>query len=161
MKRVVSIVFAMALAGTASANQTDTNFLDGMTMHHKHGIDMARIAAQKASSSELRALAQKMIDDQEKDLRDFERMRDGAIQDDRPELADMPGMVGMDMKWLEAKSGREFDRAFAISMIDHHLGGIKMVDMETSRGARDAVKAKAREIRTKQRGDITRLARHK
>lgn len=161
MKRFVATAFAAALALPLSANQTDTDFLDGMTLHHRHGIEMAQMAVRKAESADLRRLAQKMVDDQQKDIADFERMREGSVAEQRPELADMPGMSGMNMRWLEAKDGREFDRAFAIAMIDHHLGGIRMANHETAQGGRAPVKSKAREIARKQRGEVRDLARHK
>ena len=152
---------AIAIAAPAVANQTDTDFLDGMTMHHKDGIEMAEMAIRKAVSADLRQLAEKIRDGQQKDIADFERMRSGSLQDNRPELADMPGMSAMNMQWLESKSGREFDRAFAIAMIDHHLSGIKMTDMEIARVNRATVKRKAAEIKATQRREISELARFK
>lgn len=160
MRRIVSVL-AFAMAMPLFANEVDRNFVDGMIMHHRHGIMMSELAERKGESDDLRALARKMIEEQKKDIADLEKMRAEGENPQRPELADMPGMMGMNMKWLEAKSGPDFDRSFAIAMIDHHLGGIKMANHETSRGGMRAPKAKAREIARKQRGEIRELARHK
>ena len=157
---IVSFLIA-AVALPALANQTDKDFIDGMVMHHRHGIEMAEMAAAKASSEELRALGRKMADDQRREIETLTGIRGEEPQTSRPELADMPGMTAMNMGWLASKSGREFDRAFAISMIDHHLGGIKMAGMELSGGDNSRAKAVARKIRTTQRGEIRKLARHK
>ena len=79
MNRWAIAFFYASVAMTAAANQSDTNFLDGMTMHHKDGSEMAEIAIRKASSAELRQLAQKIRDEQQKDIAEFERLRSGNI----------------------------------------------------------------------------------
>jgi uncharacterized protein (DUF305 family) len=64
----------------------------------------------------------------------------------RPELADMPGMMAMNMAWLQAKRGNDFDVAFLTAMSDHHAGGIKMARMFTGAKHRAGVRQMARSI---------------
>lgn len=152
MKRKLVFGLVVLLCATAAhaRNEHDDNFVDAMIMHHRDGIAMSRMAVQKAQHAELRDLAQKMIDEQEKDIRDLEAMRDTSESPTRPELADMPGMMGMNMRWLEAKSGNDFDVAFLLAMSEHHMGGIRMSRDEISRGSDARPKRKAREIAAKQ-----------
>lgn len=158
---LVTTVTLLLISGPLAANEVDRNFVDAMILHHQDGIEMAEMAIRKAESSELRRLAQKMADEQRRDIEQLRSMRDESLDPNRPELGGLPGMTGMNMKWLESKSGREFDRVFAIAMIDHHMGGIKLAEHDLSRGSVTTVKSKAREIRTKQRRDMRDLARHK
>lgn len=150
LKGLVAII-CFLVAGTAFArNEHDDEFVDAMIMHHRHGIEMAQMAARKAQHEELRSMAQKMIDDQQREIRELESMRDSGEAPMRPELADMPGMVGMDMSWLEEKSGNDFDVAFLTAMIEHHWGAIRMSRDEVSRGSDPAVRRMARAIAEKQ-----------
>lgn len=52
-----------------------------MTKHHDDGIKMAQMAVEKASRPELRDLAQKMIDDQQKDIDKLRNWRDAWAKD--------------------------------------------------------------------------------
>jgi uncharacterized protein (DUF305 family) len=158
--KLVRIVVMIALAAPLMANEVDRNFVDAMILHHTHGMKMAEMAERKAESPELRRLGAEMVAKQRKENQELEAIRtEGNRQ--RPELADMPGMSGMNMAWLEQKTGREFDRAFAIAMIDHHLGAIKLADHEIRRGSLAAPKNMARKIRAEQRKDVGKLARFK
>ena len=157
--KTMALVVALVLTPAVWANEVDRNFIDGMIMHHRDGIRMSEMAERKAQSDELRRLAAKMTAEQRKDIEEFQKMRAEGENPQRPELADMPGMMGMNMQWLEAKSGQEFDRAFSIAMTDHHLGGIKMSDHELSRGALASPKRMARKIRAAQRRDIAQMTK--
>ena len=152
MKRLIAVGVVVLIAANAFAHPPqDRNFIDGMIMHHGHGIEMARLAVQKAQHQELREMAQKMVDDQQKEIAEFEAMRDRTVEKDRPELADMPGMSGMDMSWLEEKSGNAFDIAFLTAMSEHHMGAIKMSQEQINRGTHAEAKRMARMIASKQR----------
>jgi uncharacterized protein (DUF305 family) len=158
--KLARMIVLIALAVPLMANEVDRDFVDAMILHHHHGMKMAEMAERKAESPELRRLGAEMVAKQRKESQELEAIRtEGNPQ--RPELADMPGMSGMNMVWLEQKSGREFDRAFAIAMIDHHLGAIKLADYEIRRGSLAAPKNMARKIRAEQRKDIGKLARFK
>lgn len=151
MKRT-ALTLAVLLCATAALgrNEQDDDFVDAMILHHRHGIEMARLAVEKGQHAELRELAQTMIADQEQDIRDLLPMRDTGEDPMRDELADMPGMMGMDMSWLQEKNGNEFDLAFLIAMSEHHLGGIRMARDEVRLGSDRRPRQKAREIAEKQ-----------
>lgn len=162
MKRAALVLlaaFAFAItAGAAPArNEQDDDFVDAMILHHQHGIEMARLAVEKAQHAELRGLATKMIAAQQEDIRDLEPMRDTGESRERGELADMPGMSRTDLGWLRGKSGNEFDLAFLLMMIEHHKGGLRMARDEITRGADRRPRKKARQIAARQLRELETL----
>ncbi len=97
----------------------DIKFIDEITAHHRMGIEMSRIAVEKAYRADLRKMAQKMIQDQKKDISKLERLA-RIRHPTAPRIKDMS--VGMNINRLRSLSGPEFDVAFLDSMIQHHPG---------------------------------------
>ena len=121
----------------------DIQFLDTMAQHHREGIDMFKMGAEKAENPKLKEMSQKMVDDQQKEISELKSMRDG-IKTDAPEAINrkLPGMMAMDMSKLESSTGKDFDRHFIDMTIKHHQGGVDM--------SRDALKhAKSQEVKDK------------
>ncbi len=119
----------------------DIQFLDTMVEHHRDGIKMFKMGAEKAQSQELRDKAQKMVDDQEKEIPELKAMRE-KIKPNAPEAINMkmPGMMVMDMDKLESVSGKDFDHQFLNMTIKHHQGAVDM--------SRDALKhAKSQQVK--------------
>lgn len=154
-----------------SGNQTDLQFLDMMLMHHADGVKMAQMGVEKAQNADVKALAQKMADDQQKDIEEMQAMRDEHFSGQpKAEMMTVKGremtmemmmkMAEEDMKKLEAASGAEFDRTFLDVFMKHHQMAIDMSKAENSKGKDADVKKKAREIsakQTKEMGEMKRL----
>ena len=109
----------------------DRMFADSMSKHHEDGIQMARMAVDKAQNAELRAMAQKMIDDQSRESTEMQSLRGDAPRTTMEEMQKMPGMMPepqtqRDMARLEAAQGHEFDLAFTEIMAKHHQSAITM-----------------------------------
>lgn len=139
----------------------ETQFLPGMITHHLSAIEMARMALSKASRPEIRAFAQKVIDDQSREiavmthwLRDWYGMDPGS-----PAMMVMPEMPGMDMMaahGMEAmqarmaglgnKSGAEFDVEFMSLMTDHHAMALMMAAMVLIHGHHEDLYTLAEQI---------------
>ena len=118
----------------------DLHFIDMMIMHHGQGIEMSRLAEERGQHARVKALAAKVIADQEKDIAELRGHREhwyaGRPQMDHSQM--MSGMQGMsghqgmqmdmggDMAKLRAAVGREFDRMFLDMMTMHHQMAIKM-----------------------------------
>lgn len=119
----------------------DIQFLDTMAEHHREGIKMFKMGAEKAQSQELRDKSQKMVDDQEKEISELKAMRE-EIKPNAPEAINMkmPGMMAMDMGKLKSASEKDFDHHFLNMTIKHHQGAVDM--------SRDALKhAKSQQVK--------------
>jgi uncharacterized protein (DUF305 family) len=133
----------------------DVMFADGMTKHHRDGIKMAQMAVEKAQNAELRSMAQKMIDDETREIDEMQRLRGNAPMTPMAEMKKMPGMMPeskmqQDMARLEAATGQAFDVAFTEIMPKHHDGAIKMSKHELANGDDSGLRAIAQQIADKQ-----------
>ena len=147
----------------AADSQYDLQFLDSMTMHHQHGLEMAKMAQEKASHAELKAFAQKTAADQQKEIDQMKRWREEWYAG-KPEAVNMslPGMShNMDMGKLQAASGHEFDMMFLDMMIPHHQGAIDMSRDALKKASRQEVKTFARQTISKQQKDKAQMTKWK
>lgn len=133
----------------------DVMFVDAMTQHHRDGIRMAEMAVAKAENPDLRSMAQKMIDDQQREIADMQRHRGDAPMTPMDEIMKMPGMMPesemkRDMARLESATGHAFDVAFTEIMPKHHEGAIKMAKHELTKGSSAELKQIAQTIADKQ-----------
>jgi uncharacterized protein (DUF305 family) len=133
----------------AASQPFDLQFLDTMTAHHQGAIEMAQMAVQKTQNAELKTFAEKIIDDQKKEIAEMKEWREkwyagkpAAINMEMPGMKDsMKMMTDGEMKKMQAATGKEFDLMFLDMMIPHHKGAVVM--------GRDALsKAEHAEIKT-------------
>ena len=57
-----------SMQGLKLSGDTDKDFAMMMKMHHQQAIEMAKVEMQSGKSAQLKAMAQKMIDDQSKEI---------------------------------------------------------------------------------------------
>jgi uncharacterized protein (DUF305 family) len=143
---------------TAGHNSQDVMFAQMMIPHHQQAIVMAKQAATKASSPQVKKLANQIEQAQGPEI----QMMTGWLQtwgaskpsDDGMHMGD--GMMSdQDMKKLDKLSGKPFDRAFLQMMIKHHQGAITMAKTEQAQGSSADAKALADSIVTSQSAEIT------
>lgn len=167
---VTAAILAIAASPIASAHAKeaeskanapyDIQFLDTMSQHHRDGLPMLEMAVDKATAPEIKRIAQKSIDDQNKDIEKMAGLRK-SVDVDAVESVNMklPGMMPKskmeeDMSMLQAASGNAFDKLFLQTMIAHHRGGVKMADDALVKATHAGVKAKAQDIHDKQKQEI-------
>ena len=61
------------MQGMRSSGDVDKDFAMMMRMHHQQGVEMAKVEAQQGKSAELKAMAQKIIKDQEKEIAQLDK----------------------------------------------------------------------------------------
>ncbi|MFB9836019.1 DUF305 domain-containing protein [Actinoallomurus acaciae] len=140
----------------------DVMFAQMMIPHHRQAITMARQAATKASSPEVRRLAGQIERAQGPEIRQLTGwLRTwGAPTSPAGGMHMGDGMMsGQDMKKLDGLSGRSFDKAFLRMMIEHHQGAVTMAEAERAQGSFAAAKAMANNIVTSQSAEITTMRR--
>ncbi|MHB1171998.1 MAG: DUF305 domain-containing protein [Lacisediminihabitans sp.] len=182
---VTAVLSACTSAGTssttsssatlASHNTADTAFAQSMIVHHQGAIQMAELAATRASSTPVKELAaqikaaqQPEIDQMTSWLKEWgEPMTGSGTDTSAPMPSDMPGMdmstptasamPGMsdgDMSALAAASGTSFDRTFLTLMTQHHQGAITMAKDELVQGLDARAKKLAQSIIDSQTKEI-------
>ncbi|RYY48901.1 MAG: DUF305 domain-containing protein [Chitinophagaceae bacterium] len=103
----------------------DYDFAMMMKHHHQGAIDMAKVEVAGGADAQLKQIAQKMIDDQQKDNTLF----DQYIQGTQPSGSSDYGQkaMGMMTPMSDIKmDGSSLDAMFASMMIPHHQDAVKM-----------------------------------
>lgn len=111
----------------------DSHFIVMMIPHHEGAIAMSELALTKARRPEIRALAQRIIASQSREITQMRQWYRQWTGTDAPSSASGGGHgmgMGMGMGMgtsLEAlKNAPDFDRAFIEQMIPHHRMGVMM-----------------------------------
>ncbi|WP_214411557.1 DUF305 domain-containing protein [Sphaerisporangium fuscum] len=148
---------------SAGHNDQDAMFATMMIPHHRQAVEMAEPAAKRASSAEVKRLAEQIMAAQEPEIKTMSGwLSRWGLQVPKGDMPSMHhGMEGMmsddDMKNLEGLSGRAFDKAFLEMMIKHHEGAVTMAEQERSAGAYAPAKEMADAIVAGQTSEITRM----
>jgi uncharacterized protein (DUF305 family) len=144
-------------------NDADVAFVRDMTPHHEGAVTMSELAADRAASPQVKALAQRIAAAQQPEI---DRM--AALADEwGVDLAAAGGGHGGrhggghggedDAAALEPLSGPAFDREFLTRMIAHHESALPMATAELEDGQSTGAKELASEILEVQRAEIAEM----
>lgn len=170
---VVAVMLAAALVpvpavGAEQANDIDRAFLDLTALHHRDGIEMARLAEKKATRDDVKAFAPETRSGQEKDLADIvaarEQLFKGQPEADRlktpqqtMERAKMQAESREMMARLNTAQGAEFDHQFVTSMTKHHRDAVQMGKYVASSAGDDKVRDLAKRMVGEQTRELAQL----
>ncbi|MDQ1032129.1 uncharacterized protein (DUF305 family) [Streptomyces umbrinus] len=158
---------ATASAKAGDHNDADVDFSKEMIQHHRQAVDMAELAADRASSQEVKDLATKVKGAQDPEIEtmsgwltswgeDVPEEMSGAMDHDMSSA--MPGMMsGKDMDKLEKASGAEFDTMFLTMMVEHHEGAVEMAETEKADGTYGPATKLAGAVVTAQTAEIKQM----
>lgn len=161
----------------AAHNDADTAFAQHMIVHHEGAVEMAELAAEEATTDEVRELARSVAEAQEPEIERMTGWLDawgeepsaggghaghGATADEGSGMDGME-MEGMDqqeaMAALRDTSGAEVDRRFLELMTAHHRGAIAMSETELADGENSEALELARTIVEDQTAEIAEMDR--
>ncbi len=153
----------MKSSPNAASQPYDLQFLDTMTHHHQMAVDMAKTAVGKTQNQELKAFAQKIIADQNKEIAQMKDWREKWYAGKPPAMnMEMDGMEdsmkGMDMKKLESLSGKDFDLEFINQMTPHHDGAVEMAKEALTKAEHAEIKTLSNQIIKAQEAEIKQMA---
>ncbi|MFG3506694.1 DUF305 domain-containing protein [Streptomyces sp. NPDC047821] len=158
---------ASAPAERGGHNAADVAFAQGMIPHHRQAVDMADMAADRASATEVKELAAAIKKAQDPEIRTLSgwltSWGEQVPGEDAPagHSGHGDGMAGMmtpqEMDQLEKSSGKAFDTAFLKLMIKHHEGAVAMARTEQAKGSHGPAKEMAAAIIASQSAEITRM----
>jgi uncharacterized protein (DUF305 family) len=163
---------ASASAKAGTHNDADVDFATEMIQHHRQAVSMADLAADRASSQEVKDLATKIKGAQDPEIKtmsgwltswgeevpeDMSSMP-GMNHDMSSSMPDMPGMMsGEDMGKLDKASGAEFDKMFLEMMVQHHEGAVEMAKTEKAKGTYGPAVRLAEDVITAQTAEIQQM----
>ncbi|MFD8543752.1 DUF305 domain-containing protein [Streptomyces sp. NPDC059649] len=171
---------AAAGASAGTHNAADVTFAKGMIPHHRQAVAMADLAATRAGSADVKALAAAIKKAQDPEItkmsgwlkswgekvpqdQDMAGMHggthgmEGMPGMDHGEGAGeaMPGMMSaQEMATMKNATGKAFDTQFLKLMVKHHQGAVEMAGTERKQGAYGPAKKLAGDIITAQNAEI-------
>jgi uncharacterized protein (DUF305 family) len=142
-----------------SFNDTDVMFAQGMIPHHQQAVEMADLAATRATDPQVKQLATQIKAAQDPEIKTMTGwLQSWAKPTTMAGGHSMSGMMADDeMAKLKTAKGKDFDRMFAQMMIAHHNGAIQMAGDEQSTGKNADAKALAKNIADSQRAEVATL----
>lgn len=151
-----------ASASPQAAAALDRAFISAMVPHHQTASDMAKVEVQKGKNAKVKAIAQRIIDAQGKEIAQLTSIATArfSFTPERmmgPMTEPMMGMpISMNMSAMAPALAQEanVDRAFLMMMIPHHSSAIVMADEERQRGADPELVAMAKKVITDQAKEI-------
>jgi uncharacterized protein (DUF305 family) len=150
-------------AASADHNQADIAFVQGMIPHHEQAVEMSELAANQASSPQVKELAATIERGQAPEIEQMRAMLAawGVAEDSSTGGHGGMGGGGMmtpeQMHGLQQATGAAFDRMFLQMMIMHHEGAITMARTELSDGQNPQAKALAQTIIDQQTTEIAQM----
>ncbi|TDC72401.1 DUF305 domain-containing protein [Micromonospora sp. KC606] len=151
----------------------EAGFARDMTTHHTQAVEMGLIAFQRGGDPEVRQIGADIASGQQGEIGTMQTwLRSWGLDPtgSEPPMAWMPDgrasvrnglMPGMatpqEMAKLRAAEGRELDVLFLQLMINHHLGGIHMIQGVLDAGGDDDVLRVARTMKNTQQTDLVNL----
>ncbi|MFF5477101.1 DUF305 domain-containing protein [Streptomyces sp. NPDC012935] len=164
---------ATAGATAGAHNAQDVSFAQGMIPHHRQAVEMAALAADRASSARVKDLATRVEKAQAPEIRTMsgwlkawgEDVPSAAPAADDTDGMDHSGghggdtgMAGMmdrkDMDRLAKSSGKAFDSMFLTMMVEHHEGAVEMAEAEKAKGKYAPATALADDVISAQTAEI-------
>jgi uncharacterized protein (DUF305 family) len=151
--------------GATDHGEADVAFASGMVVHHEGALTMAQDAAQRASTPEVRALAERVLAAQQPEIDQMEGWlaawgEEGGSHagHDVAGTSDMAGTSEDDTAALAAASGTDYDRLFLEQMTAHHRDAVEMAQREQAEGTAPEAVALAERIEADQTAEIAEMA---
>lgn len=144
-----------------SPNSADVAYARMMIEHHTQALEMTELAPDRAESTKVKRLAERIraaqgpeIASMESWLETYHKGTGGGEHDH----ATMPGMATeAQLKKLRAARGKAFDQLFLTLMITHHEGAITMATEVKGQGNNIRVEEMADDVVAQQTAEISRM----
>ena len=134
----------------------DYDFAQMMKYHHQGAIDMAKAEVAGGTDEQLKQMAQKMIDDQQKENAAFDRFLQGKQPAGNSDYGQRAMGMMTPMSEVKMESG-SLDAMFASMMIPHHQDAIKMAQEYLKVAKNEEMKKLAQSIMESQPKEIQEL----
>ncbi|MFE2294986.1 DUF305 domain-containing protein [Streptomyces sp. NPDC059452] len=148
-------------ASRDTANSADFRYAQMMIEHHAQALVMTELVPDRASSSAVKRLAERISAGQKPEIGAMEGWLKRNGGEDRKQPHDHSGMPGMateaQLKELRAAKGKAFDELFLKLMITHHQGAVTMATEALSEGNDVIVEEMASDVVAQQSVEINRM----
>lgn len=141
-----------------STSNPDNDFAALMKVHHMGALDMAQLQVARGTDPQLKQMAQKMIDDQQREIAELNTFLSGHQAHGGGDAFYKESMTQMNNMKMDMSQSGSIDQQFAQMMIPHHQGGIDMARAYLKSGAHEEkLKTMANNIVREQQKEIQQL----
>nr|WP_246203335.1 DUF305 domain-containing protein [Streptomyces tailanensis] len=144
-----------------SPNSADFTYARMMIEHHTQALDMTELAPERAASTRVKRIAERISAAQEPEIKAMEswlKNNDGVKQGTSHDHAEMPGMASeAQLKELGTLEGESFDQLFLKLMITHHEGAVTMATDVKAQGNNILIEEMADDVIAQQTTEISRM----
>ncbi|RYZ49964.1 MAG: DUF305 domain-containing protein [Sphingobacteriales bacterium] len=141
-----------------STGNPDNDFAGLMKIHHMGAIEMAQLELAQGTDSEIKAMAQKMLDAQQGEVAQLNSFLSGHQAHGGGDAFYKKVMGQMNSMKMDMDHSGSVDKHFVQMMISHHQGAIDMAKAYQETGAHEAqLKTMAGKITTDQQREIQEL----
>ena len=149
----------------------DQEFIDMMVPHHQSGVEMAKLAQERAEHPELKQFADGVVAAQDSEIARMRQWRqawfgtnsapskhgEAGMADMEMGHATMPGTMDMKEMVDGLRTADPFDKAFIEAMVPHHESALQMAKQAQDRAEHPEIKGLADAIVAAQTRDIARM----
>lgn len=160
----------MGMGGSSGVNigdsdRIDEHFIEEMIPHHEDAILMSEIALSRAKKEEVRKLAQNIITNQTKEIKDMKNWYKEWFgreyiedEDDERKYGNMHmGMMQGENDIESLKNAENFDQEYLKEMIPHHIMAVMMANMLKNGTERSEMRELADNIISSQTKEINQM----
>jgi uncharacterized protein (DUF305 family) len=141
-----------------SSGNPDNDFASMMKAHHLGAIEMAQMEVAKGTDAQMKQMAQKMIDDQQKEVSEFNTFLSGHNAHGGGDAFFKEAMSKMNNMEMDMDHSGSMDKQFAQMMVPHHQSAIDMSKAYIKSGAHEEkLKTMANNIISSQQKEIGEL----
>jgi uncharacterized protein (DUF305 family) len=166
-KRAAEVTAAEAVVqAEGDHNDTDVMYLQMMIAHHEQGLEMARLAADRAERPEVKIFAEAVDATQSDEVKMMKtwltKWSEPTTVDHAPSAhADHGGLPATGPGEIEAlrkaKKGSAFETTFLNLFVAHQHNAVEMAQLETTKGANAEAKALAQRIHASRTDQIKQM----
>ncbi|GAA2493573.1 hypothetical protein Ahu01nite_034330 [Winogradskya humida] len=154
-----------AVKASGTHNDTDTMYLQMMIAHHEQGLEMVRLAEDKATRPDLKTLAA-AVDATQSD--EDTLMKTWLTDWQEPTTVDhaptthadhggLPATGPEEIAALKKAKGKDFETAFLNLFVAHQHNAVEMATLETTDGTNEEAKSLATRIRQSRTDQIQQM----
>jgi putative membrane protein len=128
---------ALAQSGHEGMDKSDKKFIDEAAQGGMAEVKLGQLAAEKASSEDVKKFGQMMVDDHTKANEELKSLA-------QKKMVDLPTDIGKHQKTydkLSKLSGSDFDKAYMDAMVKDHKEDVSEFEKQAARGQDSELKA--------------------
>ena len=143
--------------GATSTGNNDVDFAAMMIQHHKGAVEMSKVQIEKGNNTELKAFAQKVIEDQNEEINFMQEYVSNLEKTASANSAEFQKALHNSMKAMMNDNTtiyNNIDKDFAAQMIPHHQSAVDMAKVYLEYGQEERLRTLCQNIINSQTKEI-------